>query len=110
MIHLQDVELKNAEVNFSPIWKISEEVFTKKASEILNIPIERVEVRRNIMMGNTFGTLHVIIYDEKDKEKAYYRLNNGAKHYENLPPNIFEFERKLTKQCQQTPFNKSLIL
>lgn len=101
MIHLQDVELKNAEVNFSPIWKISEEVFTKKASEILNIPIERVEVRRNIMMGNTFGTLHVIIYDEKDKEKAYYRLNNGAKHFENLPSNIFEFASALANHLSE---------
>lgn len=89
------IELKEAEINYSAVWRISNEVFTKKASEVLNMPIERVEVRRNIMMGNTFGTLHVIVYDEKDEEKAYYRLNNGAKHYEYLSPNIFEFERAL---------------
>ena len=89
------LELKEAEINYSAVWRISNEVFTKKASEVLNMPIERVEVRRNIMMGDRFGTLHVIVYDEKDEEKAYYRLNNGAKHYEYLPPNIYEFERAL---------------
>jgi hypothetical protein len=92
------IELKEAEINYSAVWRISSEVFTKKASEILNMPIERVEVCRNIMMGNSFGTLHVIVYDEKDEEKAYYRLNNKAKHYEYLPPNIYEFERALAKE------------
>jgi hypothetical protein len=89
------IELKEAEINYSAVWRISNEVFTKKASEVLNMPIERVEVRRNIMMGSTFETLHVIVYDEKDEEKAYYRLNNNAKHYEYLPQNIYEFERAL---------------
>lgn len=46
-------------------------------------------------MGSTFGTLDVIVYDENDKEKTYYRLNNNAKHYKYLPPNIYEFERAL---------------
>lgn len=86
------IELKKAEINYSAVWRVSNEVFTKKASEALNMPIERVEVRRNIMMGNNFGTLHVIVYDDKDEERAYYRL---AKHYEYLPSNIFEFERAL---------------
>ena len=89
------IELKEAEINYSAVWRISNEVFTKKASEVLNMPIECVQVHRNIMMGASWGTLHVIVYDEKDEEKAYYRLNNGAKHYENLPPNIYEFERVL---------------
>lgn len=89
------IELKEAEINYSAVWRISNEVFTKKASEVLNMPIERVQVHRNIMMGASWGTLHVIVYREDDEEKAYYRLNNGAKHYDNLPPNIYEFERAL---------------
>lgn len=93
-----EIEIENAKTEYSPIWKISGEVFTKKASEVLNMPIERVEVRRNIMSGNTFGTLHVIVYDEKDEEKAYYRLNNKATHHEYLPSNIHEFTNELKKR------------
>ncbi len=91
-------KLKDAEINYSAALRISNKVFTKKASDILNVPIERVEVHRNIMIGKSFGTLHVIVYHEKDEEKAYYRLNNGAKHYEYLPPNIYEFEKELVRR------------
>jgi len=87
--------LKDAEINYAPVWQVSNSVFTKKASEVLNTPIERVEVRRNIMIGKNFCTLHVIVYDESDEEKAYYRLNNGAKHYDCLPTNIHDFASAL---------------
>lgn len=90
-----EIELKGAEINYSAVWRISNETFTKKASEVLNIPIERLQVCRNIMMGDSFGLLSVIVYRENDEEKAYYRLNNGATKYENLPNNIYDFTSAL---------------
>lgn len=94
----QEKQIEDAKINFSAVWRISDEVFTKKASEVLNMPIERVEVRRCIMMGNEFGKLTVYVYKEDDDGKAYYRLNNGSKQYSNLPPNIYEFQSALAKQ------------
>jgi hypothetical protein len=87
--------IEDSKINYSAAYGVSEAVFTQKASEVLNVPIDRVEVRRNIMSGKSFGTLHVIVYEGEDQEKAYYRLNNKATHYDNLPSNIYEFEEDL---------------
>ena len=88
-------DIEDAKINYSPVYRISNEVFTKKASDVLKVPIERVQVHRNIMSGSTWGKLSVYIFKENDEEKAYYRLNNGAVVYEHLNPNIYEFEKEL---------------
>lgn len=94
----REEQIKDAEINYSGIYNVSEVVFTKKASEILNIPITRVEVRRNIMAGSSFGKLHIIVYDENDTEQQYYHLSNKAVHYHNMPQNIYDFENELIKK------------
>lgn len=91
----QENKIEDAKINFSAIWRISDEVFTKKAGDVLNMPIERVEVRRCIMMGSEFGRLTVFVYKEEDEDKLYYRLNNGCIQYSNLSPNIYKFEKEL---------------
>ncbi len=91
----REQQIEDAKINYSAIWRISREVFMKKASETLNIPIERLELCRCIMMGNEFGKLTVYVYKKDDTEKAYYRLNNGSVQYTNLSPNIYEFENQL---------------
>lgn len=94
----QEKQIEDAKINYSAVWNISNKTFTKKASEVLNIPIERVEVRRCIMMGDEFGKLTVFIYKENDEEKAYYRSHNGSIQYSNLSPNIYEFTSELEKK------------
>jgi len=88
-------QLEEAKINYSPIYKISGEVFTQTACEILNIPIERMEVRRHIGGGGHFGTLTVYVYLENDEDKQYYHFENGATHYEHLSPNIDKFKKEL---------------
>lgn len=90
-----DIEIEKAKVDYSAIYRISNEVFTQAACDILDIPMDLLEVRRNIMSGKNFGTLCVIIYQKDDTEKAYYRLDNKAIHYDYLPPNIDEFKKAL---------------
>jgi hypothetical protein len=90
--------IRDSEIEYSPIWKVSHEIFTKKASEILGVPTDRISVNRNIMMGNDFGTLSVIVYLETDEERQYYRIHNGATRYKKLPSNIYEFERVLREK------------
>ena len=95
MSYSEEQEIEDAKINFSTIQKISNIVFLQKASEVLNIPVERVEVRRCIVMGNGYGKLTEYVYKEDDKKKEYYQLSNGSKQYFNLSPNIFEFEKEL---------------
>lgn len=104
----QEKQIEDAEINYSPVWRISGEVFTKKASELLNMPIERVEVRRCIAMGIGWGKLTVYVYQEDDDEKAYYRLHNGSTQYVNLSPNIYEFQSAL-EQANSEPESKYWI-
>ncbi len=88
-------EIEKAKIDYNPVWRISNETFTKAASELLNIPIECVEVRRCIMSGTQFGRLTVYVYSESDEFKEYYDLRNGAIRHTNLSPNINEFKKEL---------------
>lgn len=97
----EEKSLKDAVTNYATHLKISREVFTKKASEILEIPIDRVEVRHSTSSELNSKTLTVFVYDETDKEKAYYRRGNGSVHYEELPTNIYDFEKSLKMQMQR---------
>ncbi len=94
----EEEALKDAEINYSPNKRISSQVFTKKASEVLNVPIQRVEVRRTIFNGDGFGTLTVFVYAETDQEKLYYKTDNRTKRYKYLPTNIHAFENELNKR------------
>ena len=94
----QDKQIEEAKTNYSPVWSISNKIFTQAACEILKLPIERVEVRRCVMMGDEWGKLSVYIYKESDEEKAYYRSNNGAIEYRKLSPNLNEFKSQLTEK------------
>lgn len=94
-----DSEIEKAKVNYSPVWSISNIVFTKAAVDILKVAADRVEVRRCILAGDKHGKLTVYVYKEDDKNKKYYyNFDNGAITYNNLSPNIDKFKEELKRQ------------
>jgi uncharacterized protein (UPF0128 family) len=95
-----DERLEESKVNWNVAYGVSEETFTQAAAEILSLPIERIEVRRCILMGSGFGRLTVFVYSSDDEDKYYYRLNNGATCHTNLSPNIHEFKVQLADKIK----------
>ena len=59
----REEEIEKAKTEYSPVWRISNEVFTRRASEILNIPIERIQVLRWILAGDDWGKLCVYVFN-----------------------------------------------
>ena len=91
------IEIEKAKTEYSPVWRISSEVFTQKASEILNIPIERIQVRRWVAAGENWGKLSVYVFNDAE-EQRYYALSKGEYVYDKLPSNIDEFSGALAKK------------
>jgi hypothetical protein len=79
------------------VWRISNEVFTKKASEILNISIELIQVRVCVMAGENWGKLSVFVFNSSEDQR-YYALSEGEYVYDKLPSNINEFSSALAKK------------
>jgi hypothetical protein len=96
----EEDQIAEARINYSAIYRVSGEVFREKAREIFNVPIERVYVGR-VIQGNDFGTLNVILFSEKDEYRQYYHFENNSIHYNQLPPNIYEFEKTLKQQIAE---------
>jgi hypothetical protein len=91
----QQEEIEDAKINYSAVYRISDEIFTQVACEVLNIPISRVQITRCISIGSEFGKLTVHVYKEDDERKAYYAFDNGAIRYDYLSANINEFKNEL---------------
>jgi hypothetical protein len=91
------IEIEKGKTEYSPVWIISNEVFTKKASEILNIPIERIQVRRCVMGGENWGKLSVFVFN-RSEDQRYYSLSDGEYVYDKLPSNINDFSSALAKK------------
>lgn len=94
--------IEKAKIDYHPAFTISNETFTQAAAEILNVPIERVEVRRCILMGDEFGKLTVYLYKEDDLYKIYYWSDNGAIQYTHLSPNIYKFKEELNQKSDDS--------
>ena len=95
-----EMAIERAKFQYSAVWKISNEVFTKKASEILNIPIERIQVRRYIAAGELWGTLSVFVFNGSENQR-YYALSKGEYVYDKLPSNIYGFTKELLNKKNQ---------
>lgn len=89
----QDLEIKKAETEYSPIWNISNKTFKKAASEILNVDKEYIQVRRTTV-SEDFGLLSVFVFKTKT-EQTYYHLLKDEIEYSNLPSNINNFKKSL---------------
>jgi len=92
-------EIKKAKIEYSPVWRISSEVFTKAASEILDIDIKRLQVRRHIIAGDNWGKLSVFVFNNTEDQR-YYALEKNEYVYDKLPTNINEFKNALIKLKQ----------
>ena len=94
MNHSEAIE--SAKVEFSAVYKISTEVFTQVASEILNVPINLIQVRRCILATENFGKLYVFVFNSPENQE-YYNLKKGEVCYKHLPSNIDLFTKELMK-------------
>jgi len=92
-----NIEIEEAKTEYSAIWRISNEVFTKAASEVLKIDQDYLQVRRCVMAGENWGKLTVFVFNSKDVQH-YYSLSDGEKAYVNLPTNIDEFKSALANE------------
>ncbi len=68
---------EDAKINYSAVWRVSNEVFTAAACEIF------------------------YVYKQDDDEKAYYRQNNGSIQHRVLPSNIYEFKKELQRRITE---------
>lgn len=93
--------IENAKINYNSVLSISNRLFTQKASEILGISVDRLEIRKSTENRGFEGNkLNVYIYREGDNLKHYYQVNNGSVSYRNLSLNIFEFETELKSRLK----------
>jgi len=90
-----------AKVEYHAAWRVSDEVFTKRASEILGVPIDRIQVRRYVGVGENWGKLYVYVFNDTEDQR-FYALRNGERVYEKLPTNINEFSEMLTLKKQES--------
>jgi len=93
-------EIEKAKSEYSPTWRISNEVFCQAASETLGVPITLLQVRRCVLKGESWGKLTVFVFNNTEGQ-TYYSLNEGERAYRNLPTNINEFQTELAK-CSLT--------
>ena len=92
-----NIEIEKSKTEYSPIWRISNEVFTDVASKVLNIDKDFLQIRRCIMTGKNWGKLTVFVFNDKE-EQYYYSLYEGEKAYRNLPSNIDDFKSALANK------------
>lgn len=108
----------DAEINYSAIFSISNEVFSKKASEVLNVPLG-IEVRRNIMSGPSWGKLCVYVYDENDTENGHkahqlylenIKAQSLAAKNMDVKPNLIERLSANAERYLLTPIDAQKVL
>lgn len=95
MVTTKHVPEDQAHIHYSPLWKVSNEVFTKAAAEILGVSVDRVEVRRCVLSGKNHGKLTVYVYGKYTTKRVYYHMDKSTMTIRFLSPQIDEFKKSL---------------
>lgn len=90
----QAEEIEKAKINYSPVWRISNEVFKKTACDVLGTDLHNTEIKRHVGSGCNWGKLGVYVYS-KGSSQTFYALSIGDKEYFPLSSNIDEFKKGL---------------
>ena len=92
-------QIEAARTEYSPIWRISQEVFKQRAVEILGIRATRIQLHRQVTSGPNWGKLSVYVFISEEYQK-YYQLQKGDYYYDVLPTHIDEFSRVLAEKIK----------
>lgn len=72
---------------------VTEEAYLLLASQILNVPVDRIQIRKHTTFENA-GRLIVTVYKSAEKNE-YRKLRAGDFEYRGLPKDMEQFTEKL---------------